>query len=66
MVNTVEPLKVSIFEIGNLEVEVESIPEYDLVAQMQKDLQDQLKNREPAKHKSLAGAFGSLAGAADV
>jgi hypothetical protein len=28
----------SVFEIGVLEIEVESIPEYDLVAQMQKDL----------------------------
>lgn len=28
----------SVFEIGVLEIEVEIIPEYDLVAQMQKDL----------------------------
>lgn len=31
----------SIFEVGVLEIEVECIAEYDLVAQMQKELQDQ-------------------------
>jgi hypothetical protein len=40
-VKTTERLKLSIYEIGLLEVEVECIAEYDLVAQMQKDLQDQ-------------------------
>ena len=36
-----ESIKVSIFDLGKLEVNVEYIAEYDLVTHMQKDLQEQ-------------------------
>jgi hypothetical protein len=37
-----EHIKTQIYEIGTIEVEVESISEYDLVANIQKDLQDSI------------------------
>lgn len=42
-----------------IEIEVESIPEYDLVAQMQKDLQDQKQTAQAVARPSF-GAIGAL------